>query len=144
MTDPVAGLRELARVTRGGGVVAACVWDHGGGAGPLSTFWDAARELDAEVHDESNLPGARAGHLTELFTAAGLREIEETSLEVSTEHPSFEDWWEPYTFGVGPAGAFVAGLDPERQAELRELCRARLPEAPFVLTASAWAARGLV
>ena len=144
MTDPVAGLRELARVTRGGGVVAACVWDHGGGAGPLSAFWDAARELDAEVHDESNLPGARAGHLTELFTSAGLREIEETSLEVSTEHPSFEDWWEPYTFGVGPAGAFVAGLDPERQAELRELCRARLPEAPFVLTASAWAARGLV
>ena len=144
MNDPVAGLRELARVTRGGGVVAACVWDHGGGAGPLSTFWDAARELDAEVHDESNLPGTRAGHLTELFTTAGLREIEETSLEVSTEHPSFEDWWEPYTFGVGPAGAFVAGLDPERQAELRELCRARLPEAPFVLTASAWAARGLV
>ena len=70
MSDPVAGLRELARVTRGGGVVAACVWDHGGGAGPLSTFWDAARELDAEVHDESNLPGTRAGHLTELFTAA--------------------------------------------------------------------------
>ena len=63
---------------------------------------------------------------------------------MSAEHPSFEDWWEPYTFGVGPAGAFVAGLDPERQAELRELCRARLPEAPFVLTASAWAARGLV
>ncbi len=144
MTDPVAGLRELARVTRGGGVVAACVWDYAGGTSPLSTFWHAARELDSEVDDESDLPGARAGHLTELFAAAGLREIEETSLEVSAEHPSFEDWWEPYTFGVGPAGAFVAGLDPERQAELRGLCRARLPEAPFVLTASAWAARGLV
>ena len=144
MRDPVAGLREMRRVTVPGGVVAASVWDHGGGAGPLSTFWDAARELDAEVHDESDLPGARAGHLTELFTTAALREIEETSLEVSTEHPTFEDWWEPYTFGVGPAGAFVAGLDPERQAELRDLCRERLPEAPFVLTASAWAARGLV
>ena len=144
MTDPVAGLRELARVTRGDGIVAACVWDHAGGTSPLSTFWHAARELDPDVGDESDLAGARAGHLTELFAAAGLREIEETSLEVSAEHPSFEDWWEPYTFGVGPAGAFVAGLDPERQAELRELCRASLPEAPFVLTASAWAARGLV
>ncbi len=143
MADPVAGLQELARVTRTGGVVAACVWDYAGGTSPLSTFWDAARELDPDVDDESRLPGARAGHLAELFAAAGLREIEEASLEVSIEHPTFEDWWEPYTFGVGPAGAFAAGLDPERQAELRELCRERLPDAPFVLTASAWAARGI-
>jgi len=143
MTDPVAGLQELARVTRTGGVVAACVWDYAGGTSPLSTFWDAARELDPDVDDESGLPGARAGHLAQLFAAAGLREIEEIPLEVSSEHQTFEDWWEPYTFGVGPAGAFAAGLDSERQAELRELCRERLPEAPFVLTASAWAARGI-
>lgn len=143
MTDPVAGLQELARVTRTGGVVAACVWDYAGGTSPLSTFWDAARELDPDVDDESGLPGARSGHLAELFETAGLRDVEEASLEVSIEHPTFEDWWEPYTFGVGPAGAFAAGLDAERQAELRELCRTRLPEAPFVLTASAWAARGV-
>jgi len=144
MADPVAGLREMARVTRSGGVVAACVWDHAGGTSPLSSFWDAARELDPEVDDESGLPGARAGHLAELFAVAGLREVTETALEVRTEHPSFEDWWEPFTLGVGPAGAYVARLDPERQAELRERCRAQLPEPPFVLTASAWAARGLV
>ena len=144
MTDPVAGLGEMARVTRGGGAVAACVWDHGGGKGPLSPFWDAAHQLDAGVMDESALAGARAGHLTELFEAAGLREVEETSHAVSVEHPTFEDWWEPFTLGVGPAGAYAAGLDPERQAELRELCRGQFPEPPFVLTASAWAARGLV
>ena len=144
MTDPVAGLREMARVTRADGVVAACVWDHAGGTGPLSGFWAAARELEPDVYDESGLPGARAGHLAELFEAAGLRHVAETALEVAIEHPSFEDWWEPFTLGVGPAGAFVAGLDPERQAELRERCRARLPEPPFVLTARAWAARGRV
>jgi SAM-dependent methyltransferase len=144
MADPVAGLREMARVTLAGGVIAACVWDYGGGTSPLSTFWDAARELDPGVDDESRLPGARAGHLAELFGAAGLREVEETALEVSIEHSTFEDWWEPFTLGVGPAGAFAAGLDPERQVALRELCRARVPEAPFVLTASAWAARGRV
>ena len=144
MADPVAGLQEMARVTRRDGVIAACVWDYAGGTSPLSVFWDAAHELDPEVDDESGLPGARAGHLTELFAAAGLREVAETALEVSIEHPSFEDWWEPYTLGVGPAGAFAAGLDPERQAELRERCRDRVPEPPFVLTASAWAARGRV
>jgi SAM-dependent methyltransferase len=143
MSDPVAGLAEMARVTRRGGVVAACVWDHAGGHGPLSLFWDAARELDPDVDDESQRAGAREGHLTELFKAAGLREIEDTVLSVSLEHATFDEWWEPFTRGVGPAGAFVASLDAERRAKLREACRARLPSAPFVLSAQAWAARGL-
>ena len=143
MSDPVAGLREMARVTRPEGVVAACVWDHAGGQGPLGLFWEAARELDPDVEDESDLAGAREGHLGELFQAAGLTEIEESVLSVDLEHPSFEDWWEPYTLGVGPAGAYAAGLDAERQAQLRERCRELLPAAPFVLTVKAWAARGL-
>jgi SAM-dependent methyltransferase len=142
MADPVAGLREMARVTRSGGAVAACVWDHGGGQGPLSPFWHAARELDPEVAGESQLAGTREGDLTLLFETAGLRETEETSLPVNFRHETFEDWWQPYTLGVGPAGSYVAGLDPDRQAELREHCRNLLPDAPFVLTARAWAARG--
>jgi SAM-dependent methyltransferase len=143
MADPVAGLREMARVTREGGVVAASVWDHFGGRGPLSLYWDAARELDPGVDDESQLAGAREGHLTELFESAGLREVEETALSIRVEHPTFEDWWEPFTLGVGPAGAYVAGLDATAQARLRDLCRERLPVAPFVLEARAWAARGV-
>ena len=143
MRDPVAGLREMARVTREHGVVAACVWDHAGGRGPLSLFWDAARELDPAVEDESQLAGAREGHLTQLFQAAGLCDIEEVALSVDVEHRSFDAWWEPFTLGVGPAGAYAAGLDAKRQARVRELCREMLPAAPFVLTARAWAARGL-
>jgi len=144
MAHPVVGLREMARVTRKHGVVAACVWDHAGGQGPLSLFWEAARELDPDVEGESQLAGAREGHLGQLFQAAGLHEIEESALSVHVEHPSFEDWWEPFTLGVGLAGGHVAGLDAKRQAQLRELCRQLLPAAPFVLTARAWAARGLV
>jgi SAM-dependent methyltransferase len=142
MTDPVAGLGEMRRVTRPGGVVAASVWDHGGGRGPLSVLWQTAREMDPSVDDESRRPGAHSGELAALFEAAGLRDIEETALEVSLEHPTFDEWWEPFTRGVGPAGAYVAGLSSERRAELRERCRRLLPAEPFVVTALAWAARG--
>ena len=142
MKDPVGGLREMTRVTKRGGAVAACVWDHAGGGGPLSLLWDAAHELDAGVADESQLAGAREGQRGELFAAAGLRDVEETSLVVDVEHESFEAWWEPMTLGVGPAGAYVAGLDADSRAELRERCRERLPRAPFTVSARAWAARG--
>jgi SAM-dependent methyltransferase len=143
MTDPAAGLTEMRRVTRPGGVVAACVWDFAGEQAPLSLFWRAARQLDPEVVDESHLAGARTGHLTELFEAAGFRDITESALEIRLEHASFEAWWEPYTGGVGPAGSYVATLGSERQAELRDRCRALLPAGPFALIARAWAARGI-
>jgi SAM-dependent methyltransferase len=143
MADPVAGLSEMARVTRPDGVAAACVWDYAGGRGPLGPFWLAARELDAGVEDESRLAGTRAGHLAELFEAAGLREVEETALTVSRDHASFEQWWEPFMRGVGPAGGYVSGLDAQQQVELRERCRAMLPGGPFTVTARAWAARGV-
>jgi SAM-dependent methyltransferase len=143
MTDPVAGLREMARVTRADGVVAACVWDHApGGQGPISVFWEAARELDPGIEGEAVLAGARAGHLTELFDEAALHDVEEGHITVHVEHPTFEEWWEPFTLGVGPAGSFAAGLDPERRDELREYCRVRLPAPPFVVAARAWSARG--
>ena len=144
MADPVAGVSEMARATIPGGVVAACVWDHAGGQGPLSHFWRAARELDPGVEDEAQLAGARQGHLAELFDAAGLREVEERPLSADLTHESFEAWWEPFLGGVGPAGSYVASLDPEQQAALREHCRAMLPAPPFTLPATAWAARGLV
>jgi ubiquinone/menaquinone biosynthesis C-methylase UbiE len=143
MSDPVAGLREMARVVRDGGVVAACVWDHGGERGPLSIFWQAARELDPNVADESRRAGARAGHLAELFVKAGLRRVESTALVATLVHATFEDWWAPFTLGVGPAGAYTARLDADRRAQLKERCRELVPPAPFEVAAWAWTARGL-
>ncbi len=142
MADPVAGLTEMARVTRAGGTVAACVWDHAGGEGPLSLFWDAVAELDPDAQDESVLAGARDGHLVQLLETAGLRDIEQVVLIATVEHATFEAWWEPFGHSVGPAGSYAAGLEPDRLARLRELCRARIPSEPFAITARAWAARG--
>jgi SAM-dependent methyltransferase len=143
MTDPVAGLREMGRVTRAGGVVAACVWDHASDHGPLGVFWRAAHDLDPAVHDESRLAGVRQGHLAELLEATGgLVSVEEATLVVRVDHPTFGEWWEPFTRGVGPAGAYVSSLDDDRREALRARCRMALPTEPFTVTARAWAARG--
>lgn len=142
MTDPVRGLHEMARVTRPGGVVAACTWDHAGG--PLSTFWAAVHDVTPGAPGGAPLPGMRAGHLAELLDAAGLAEVESSSLMVEVPVASFDDWWEPFTLGVGPPGDHVAGLDDEGRSRLRARCAELLPEGPFAVTASAWCARGRV
>jgi SAM-dependent methyltransferase len=144
MRDPVGGLREMARVTRPGGVVAACVWDYGGDRGPLGPYWAAARELDPDVDDESGRAGARAGHLAQLFREAGLEDVRDDDLTVSRTFPSFADWFVTFTRGVGPAGGFYASLDAPRRARLEARCREWLPAGSFTLTAHAWAARGSV
>jgi SAM-dependent methyltransferase len=141
MTDPVSGLQEMARVVRAGGLVAACVWDHAGSGGPLATFWRAVRDLDPAAPDESGLAGAREGHLAELAAAAGLRDIESTSVTVTIGFASLADWWEPFTLGVGPAGAYVGRLDEAGRDALRDRCEQLLPPAPFQISASAWCVR---
>ncbi len=144
MADPVRGLAEMARVTHRGGVVAACVWDHAGGRTPLAPFWDAVHELDPDAMDESQMAGGRDGHIAELLTEIGLRQVEQTALPVSVEHATFEEWWEPFTLGVGPAGTYVTSLDLDRREELREHCKERLGPGPFALESRAWTARGSV
>lgn len=142
MTDPVVAVRQMARVTRRGGVIAACVWD--GPTGALAPFWDAVHVINPAAEDEALLAGARMGHLTELFEAAGLREVEEAPIAVEIVHPTFAEWWEPYTYGVGPAGDYVQRLDDDRRARLESVARERLGGGPFTVTANAWAARGTV
>ena len=127
MPDPVAGLREMARVTREGGIVAACVWDHAGQDGPLSPFWEVVRALDGEVEDESELPGARQGHLAGSSTRPGSARSRTATSRSPWSTTTFEDWWEPYTLGVGPAGAYVAGLAPEHREGCARRCREASP-----------------
>ncbi|KAA9104989.1 class I SAM-dependent methyltransferase [Microbacterium rhizomatis] len=143
MADPVHDIREMARVTRPGGIVAACVWDHAGGTSPLSRFWDVLSATDPSAPSEAALPGTRRGQLGEYLAAAGLTAIAETVLTVRVMHPTFEDWWEPYLRGAGPVGSYIESLDDAGRERLERTLRAEMPAAPFEVTGSAWAARGV-
>lgn len=142
MSDPVAGLSEMGRVTRPGGVVAACVWDHAGGGGPLSTFWRAVHDLDPTAPDEAGRAGARKGQLAELAERAGLRRITSDLLTVRLRFAAFADWWEPFTLRVGPAGDYVASLSDDAREALRARCSSLLGPPPFQTVAAAWSVYG--
>lgn len=138
MADPVAGLTEMARVTRPGGVVGATVWNHGSGNGPLSLFWEAVRAADPQQEGEDDYAGVHEGDLATLFRSAGLADLTESVLTVHVPFDSFEQWWEPYLLGVGPAGQYIKELDDAGRARVEQECRRRVPDAPFVVEAESW------
>jgi ubiquinone/menaquinone biosynthesis C-methylase UbiE len=138
MSDPVTALQEMARVTRSGGTVGATVWDHAGSGGPLTPFWQAVRRIRPQESGESKSVGTGEGQLAELFVQAGLENAESTVLRVSVHHETFEDWWQPYTLGVGPAGNFVASLNADEREALERECRDVVGERDFDIGAAAW------
>jgi SAM-dependent methyltransferase len=141
MSDPVGGLREMARVTRPGGVVAACVWDGAGGTSPLSLFNRTATRLDPGGTGEPSTP-YDAFLLSQVLLDAGVRDVHAELLTVAVGFRDFEEWWAPFTEGVGPAGVYVAGLAPERRDRLAAALRAELGDGPFEVAAGAWSAVG--
>ena len=145
MRDPDRGVREMARVTRPGGTVAACMWDTtAGGMTMLRTFWSAVRQLDPGVEGEHRLPGTIEGDIAQRFRAAGLEDVDGGALTAHADYADFEDFWEPFTFGIGPAGHHLGLLPPDKQERVREACRAELPDGQFTLDARAWYARATV
>lgn len=146
LDDAPAGVREMRRVARTGGVVAACTWDLSGGMRMLRTFWDAALALDGAAPDEAGwMPYTDPDSLAALWREAELDGVETAPLVVEVEYRDFDDYWEPFLTGPGPAGAYCASLDADHRAALRDECRRRLgaPGGAFRLTARAWAARGV-
>jgi SAM-dependent methyltransferase len=149
MHDAQVGVREMARVTRPGGIVAGCVWDYSGGMTLLRAFWDAARAVEPErgaAADEGVMRWCAEGELAELWRAVGLRDVRFDALMVSARYTGFEDLWSPFLAGLAPSGAFVKSLSEERRVALHDELRRRLGvgDRPFELNARAWAVAGTV
>jgi SAM-dependent methyltransferase len=149
MTDPLSGVREMHRVTRPRGTVAAAVWDYAGEMTLLRRFWDAAVSLDASAADRDEgrcMPFCTPGELGDLWRAAGLAEVGVAPVVVSAGYDGFEDLWQPLEVGVAPSGAYAASLAPEQRAALKQELRRRLGvgDGAFRLTARAWIATGRV
>jgi SAM-dependent methyltransferase len=146
--DPRAGLQELRRVARPDGTIAACVWDYAGRMQMIRTFWDAAVELNpyAKSSDEGvRFPICNPDALVELFAQAGLIGIASTALEIETRFADFDDFWQPFLGGQGPAPAYLMALSEPDRLRLRDRLLERLPvreDGSIVLAARAWAVRG--
>lgn len=144
--DPQRATSEMSRVTRAGGVAAASVWDYGGGMGMLRTFWDAVARLDplGPGQGGETTPLSRPGGLAALWGATGLGDVVEGEIAMVMDFTSFEDYWEPFLLGTGPAGAHVGRLPDAGRAALRADLLNRLGPGPFELTARARWVRGTV
>lgn len=148
--DHGKAVAEMRRVTRPGGVVSACVWDYGEGMQMLRFFWDEAVALDPAVEpkDERHMKLSREGQLGQLWRKAGLVDVREQPLVIDQAYASFDDYWDPFTKGAGPGGAYVVSLSPERRGQLEARLRRRLlgerADGAFVLRARAWCVRGEV
>lgn len=143
MTDPVAGVREMARVTAPGGAVAACFWDLGR-MPTIGTYWQAVGQVRGESSADMRRLGYRQGDLADLFRRAGLVEIEESVLTATARCTDFDDWWWAFTQGAGPVGQHLTSLGEADRAAVRDACHELLgrPDGPFELTAFAWCAVG--
>jgi SAM-dependent methyltransferase len=148
--DPARAIAEMMRVTRPRGCVAAAVWDYGDGMEMLHLFWQEAVALDsgARVPDEHRMPLCGPGELPAAWVAAGLEDVEDRALGVELPFVSFDDYWQPFLGGQGPAGAYVKTLAAPARERLAARLRTRLlggsSAGQFTLHARAWAARGIV
>lgn len=144
--DPHRAAAEFARVSHG--CVAAYVWDYADGMRMLRYFWDAATELEpsaARLDEASRFPICRPEPLRQLWIDAGLFDVSVEAIEVPTKFENFDDFWQPFLGGQGPAPTFAMSLTEQRRDALRERIRELLPhnaDGSIALTARAWAVRG--
>jgi SAM-dependent methyltransferase len=148
--DAQTALREMIRVTAPRGRVAACVWDYAEKMELIRHYWDAAARLGllASGQDQGErFAICRPGALAAAFDDAGLEQVQTSAIELTLRLASFDDYWQPFLGGQGPAPAHAMSLDEADRSRLRESLRECLPaqaDGTIALTARAWTAQGRV
>jgi trans-aconitate methyltransferase len=142
--------REMARVTRPGGRVAAYVWDYAGGMQMMRHFWDAAIAVspqDAKLDQAERFPLCQPGPLQALFEQVGLKAVTVRAIDIPTVFQDFDNYWNPFLGRTGAAPSYLASVDVEVQERIRRYLKTRLTSTragPIELTARAWAVQGFV
>ncbi|MCA9860826.1 MAG: methyltransferase domain-containing protein [Thermomicrobiales bacterium] len=145
----LSAVREMTRAARRGGTVGAYVWDYAGGLAPRALFWSVATALDPaaeELDERVQYPICQPDQLARLFQSAGLHAVETADIELEATFSDFEDYWDPFLAGYGPASAYLLSLPADAQQALRDRLRAELPAAeyePFRLPIRAFSVRGV-
>jgi len=146
--DEQAALKEMARVVCAGGTVAAYVWDYADKMEVIKTFWDEAVNLDpsaSDLHEGLRFQLCNPVALRAAFEVAGFTEIQVSPIDLTANFDSFDDYWQPFLGGQGPAPAYAMSLTEDRRSQLRDSLKVRLlmdKEGSFSLEARAWAVRG--
>ena len=147
--QPEKMISEMVRAAKKAGTVAVYVWDYAGKMELMRYFWDAAVELDpaaSELDEWPRFPVCNPDALRELFQSSALQQVETRAIEIDTHFKDFDDYWNPFLGGQGPAPAYAMSLSEQRRTQLRELLRSKLPstsEGSIPLIARAWAVKGV-
>ena len=145
---PLLAAQEMARAVRPAGVVAAYVWDYAGKMELMRYFWDAAVAVDpsaSKLAEGLRFPICQPPALVALFSEAGLRDVQTHTIDVPTAFRDFDDYWNPFLGGQGPAPGYAMSLSEDHRGALRDRIRATLPiasDGSISLIARAWAVRG--
>lgn len=146
--QPETAVAEMVRVVRPGGTVGIFLWDYAEGMEMLRYFWDAAVLLEPQAlaMDEGvRFPLCQEAALVSLVDQVGLKQVETTAIEVTTEFENFEDYWQPFLGEVGPAPSYTRTLGHRQRDQLAETLRTLLPvqeNGSIKLRAKAWAVKG--
>ncbi len=146
--QPNQMIAEMKRAVKQHGLVAVYVWDYAGKMQFMRHFWNAAIALDPAIadHDEGKrFPICNPNVLAELFHVAGLIGVEVRPIDISTDFKDFDDYWNPFLGGQGPAAGYAMSLNEDRRAQLRDRIYNSLPFAmdrSIPLVARTWAVKG--
>ncbi|WP_027575069.1 class I SAM-dependent methyltransferase [Bradyrhizobium sp. WSM1743] len=124
--DPAKGVSEMVRVIVPGGAVMTYMWDMLGGGFPLDPIYDAIKAMGLAATRPPRMDASRMGTLRELWTGAGLEDVQTREIAVQRTFSGFDDFWA--TSLKSPAlRPAVAAMKPTDVETLISQVRARLP-----------------